>query len=197
MRIYLSVYLSIRLSTCLSIYPFLYLFISLSTYLCVYLSICVSIYLFIYSTIYQCIDQSTNLSCHLLIPASIYHASINISIYVNRFVLYCLLLLSQESINGSFEHTVGSNSRKNHVDAAGMCVMKQATMKAITTQLMTNFDGTMKPLTFRQKLFYTDRQSLLEKKILSARVSAAAICDEINEMEVGDQGLKDIALMRR
>ena len=75
-------------------------------------------------------------------------------------------------------------------------MMKQATMKSITTQLMMNFDGTLKPLTFRQRLFFSDRQSLLEKKISSARVSAKIICDEINEMEVGDEGLKDIALMR-
>ena len=88
----------------------------------------------------------------------------------------------------------GSNDRR--ADASGLSTTKLATMKAVETQLMINFDGSLKPLTCRQRLFYTDRESLLGKRILLVRRKAKEICDEINEMEVGDESLKDIALMR-
>ena len=70
-------------------------------------------------------------------------------------------------------------------------------MRAIQTELMVNFDGTMMPLTFRQRLLHSDRQSLLEKKIALVRMRSKAICDSVEEIEVGDEGMKDIALMRK
>ena len=69
-------------------------------------------------------------------------------------------------------------------------------MNAMRSQLMVNFDGTMIPITLRQRIFYTDRQDLIEKKIIAARAGAMRISQAITEMEVQDNNLKDIALMR-
>ena len=95
-----------------------------------------------------------------------------------------------------------SISSRRHVhrlsrDAGGLSTEYLAAVKAISSQLMVNYDGTMKPITFRQKLFYRDRQDLIEKKLANARVKALKICESINEMEVLDNNLKDIALMRK
>ena len=81
-------------------------------------------------------------------------------------------------------------------DAGGLSPDYLAAMKAISSQLMINFDGTMKPITFRQRLFYRDRQDLIEKKLAVARIKAVGICKTIDDMEVYDDNLKDIALMR-
>ena len=70
-------------------------------------------------------------------------------------------------------------------------------MKAVRTQLMVNFDGTLQPLTARQRLFYTDRQHLLESKLGKARSKAQEICTMVSEIELGDESVKDVALMRR
>ena len=72
-----------------------------------------------------------------------------------------------------------------------------AGMKAISSQLMVNYDGTMKPITYREQLFYKDRQDLIEKKLASARIKALEICESVKEMDVQDDNLKDIALMRK
>ena len=81
-------------------------------------------------------------------------------------------------------------------DAGGLSCEHISAMKAISSQLMINFDGTFKPLTLRQKLFNNNRQDLIEKKMAVARTNAAEICKTIDEMEVQDDSLKDIALMR-
>ena len=61
---------------------------------------------------------------------------------------------------------------------------------------MVNFDGTLKPLTIRQGLFYTNRQHLLESKLTAVRKRAKKIAKEMKELEVGDESVKDVALMR-
>jgi hypothetical protein len=69
-------------------------------------------------------------------------------------------------------------------------------MKAVRAKLMINSDGTLRPITFRQKLFYNSRQDMLENKIKNVRSKAAKICKKIGRMEVADGSFKDIALMR-
>ena len=69
-------------------------------------------------------------------------------------------------------------------------------MKAVRAKLMINSDGTLRPITFRQRLFYSSRQDLLENKLKNVRKQAIKICKNINEMEVADDNFKDIALMR-
>jgi uncharacterized membrane protein len=63
-------------------------------------------------------------------------------------------------------------------------------------QLMVNCDGTLKPLTFRQKLSYTSRQALLEQRLYYARLKSVTIYDELEELEGPHRQFKDIALMR-
>lgn len=69
-------------------------------------------------------------------------------------------------------------------------------MKAIRAKLMINADGTLKPITFRQKLFYSSRQDMLESKLKNVRNKAAKLCRKIVHMDVGDNSAKDIVLMR-
>ena len=71
-----------------------------------------------------------------------------------------------------------------------------AVMKAISSELLTNFDGSLKPLTCRQKLFYKNRFKLIENKLDKTRKKAAGICSTISGMSVHDDGVKDVALMR-
>jgi hypothetical protein len=69
-------------------------------------------------------------------------------------------------------------------------------LKDTRKQLMVNCDGTLKPLTIRQRLSFTSRQELLEKKLTVARVKAMKICSELEEFEGPHSQFKDIALMR-
>ena len=72
-----------------------------------------------------------------------------------------------------------------------------AAMEAVKSHLMMNFDGTLQPLTLRQRLLYPSRQALLEAKISRVRAKAKEIEEELEEMEVDDDNLKDIVLLRR
>ena len=72
-----------------------------------------------------------------------------------------------------------------------------AAMEAVKSHLMMNFDGTLQPLTLRQRLLYPNRQALLEAKISRVRAKAKDIEEELEEMEVDDDNLKDIVLLRR
>lgn len=72
-----------------------------------------------------------------------------------------------------------------------------AAMEAVKSHLMMNFDGTLQPLTLRQRLLYPNRQALLEAKISRVRAKAKEIEEELEEMEVDDDNLKDIVLLRR
>jgi hypothetical protein len=71
-----------------------------------------------------------------------------------------------------------------------------ANLKATQKQLMVNCDGTLKPLTIRQRLSFTSRQDLLERKLIVARLKAVTILDELEELEGPHRQFKDIALMR-
>ena len=71
-----------------------------------------------------------------------------------------------------------------------------ASLAVTRNQLMMNVDGTPKPLTFRQRLFYTSREELLAQKVEVARKKAAKMCGVLGEMEVKSTHFKDVALMR-
>ena len=110
----------------------------------------------------------------------------------------CVRLITRVQDFLAFDGSASSNHVRNHSHDAG-CLSSQhlAAMKAIGSQLMVNFDGTMKPITMRQRLFYANRQDLIENKLSVARTKALKICKTIDEMEVLDDNLKDIALMRK
>ena len=76
----------------------------------------------------------------------------------------------------------------------GAALRSAEDMKATRARLKINPDGTLQPLTLRQRMLYSSRQNLLEKKISSARLKSEGICDCISEMEVS--ALRDISLMR-
>jgi hypothetical protein len=69
-------------------------------------------------------------------------------------------------------------------------------LKETRKQLMVNCDGTLQPLTIRQRLSYSSRQALLEKKLTVARAKAVKICEELEELEGPHRQFRDIALMR-
>ena len=81
-------------------------------------------------------------------------------------------------------------------DTGGLNNDHLAAVKAISSQLMVNYDGTMKPITFRQKLFYKDRQDLIEKKLANAREEADKLYKGIVGLQVDDDNLKDMVLVR-
>ena len=70
-------------------------------------------------------------------------------------------------------------------------------MAVIGSELAMNFDGTFKPLTYRQKLFHTSTYSRLVCKLSRTREKAKEIIEEIEKIEVFDDDIKDIALMRK
>ena len=110
----------------------------------------------------------------------------------------CVRLITRVQDFLAFDGSASSNHiRSLSRDSGSLSSEHLAAMKAIGSQLMVNFDGTMKPITMRQRLFYSNRQNLIEKKILVARAKAIKICKTIDEMEVLDDNLKDIALMRK
>lgn len=94
-------------------------------------------------------------------------------------------------------NTSGISPGEMHKKVIGLSPEHLTAMKAISEELMMNIDGTMKPITIRQRLFNKDRQDLLEKKIAAARVKADHICTIVEKMEVADNSLRDIALMRK
>ena len=108
----------------------------------------------------------------------------------------CIRLMTQVE-----EFLIGETNESNpwdiSQDASGQSAEHLAAMKAISSQLMVNYDGTLKPITFRQKLFYKDRQDLIEKKLAAARVQADKVCVSIVGMKVDDDNLKDMVLVRK
>ena len=110
----------------------------------------------------------------------------------------CIRLMTRvkEFLANDASSTNRSDS-KTCQDAAGLSSAHVAAAKAISSHLMVNFDGTMKPLSFRQHLFCKDRQDWMKKKVARARRRAIKICEAVNEMKVHDDNLKDIALMRK
>ena len=59
-----------------------------------------------------------------------------------------------------------------------------ASVRAVEDQLFVNPDGTMKPLTLRQRLFMGDLEAHLERRIGRARMGAEKIRVELAELEV-------------
>ena len=110
----------------------------------------------------------------------------------------CIRLMTRVQEFLDIDGSVSKRRIRNHSPNTSFLSHEHlAAMKAIGSQLMVNFDGTMKPITFRQKLFYRDRQDLIEKKLAVARKKSLKICNTICKMEVLDDNLKDIALMRK
>ena len=107
-----------------------------------------------------------------------------------------LMMRVEEFLDGDAS-VLNNRIQKISQDAGGLSAEHLAAMKALSSQLMVNYDGTMKPITFRQRLFNKDRQDLIEKRLAAARRKALKICHSIEEMEVHDNNLKDIALMRK
>ena len=93
--------------------------------------------------------------------------------------------------------STSSYVNKTSQDAGGLSTEHVAAAKAISSHLMVNFDGTLKPLSFRQQIFCKDRQDWMVKKVKRARRRAIKICEAVSEMKVHDDNLKDIALMRK
>jgi hypothetical protein len=73
----------------------------------------------------------------------------------------------------------------------------QASIRAIQHQLKINPDGSLAPLTFRETLTYGNRQNMLVKRIERARREGRQVKDELDEVEVPDESLKDIVLIRQ
>ena len=71
-----------------------------------------------------------------------------------------------------------------------------ASLRAVEEQLMINPDGTLKPLTARQRLLYGDRETRLLRQLTVAQKQSLRIRDELVEMEVPDESLKDVMLIR-
>ena len=70
-------------------------------------------------------------------------------------------------------------------------------LRAIHKQLKINPDGSLAPLTITEWLRYGSRQNMLVKRIERARREAAAVLAEVNEVEVPDESMKDIVLIRQ
>ena len=71
-----------------------------------------------------------------------------------------------------------------------------SSLRAVEEQLMINPDGTLKPLTTRQRLLYGDRETRLLRQLTAAQKQSFRIRDELVEMEVPDESLKDTMLIR-
>ena len=71
-----------------------------------------------------------------------------------------------------------------------------ASLRAVEEQLMINPDGTLKPLTARQRLLYGDRETRLVRQLSAAQKDAFRIQNELKEMEVPDESRKDVMLIR-
>jgi hypothetical protein len=100
-------------------------------------------------------------------------------------------------LQGSIAHTTTRMQASDLLHRGLFSPTHLAAMEAVKSHLMMNFDGTLQPLTLRQRLLYPNRQALLEAKISRVRAKAKDIEEELEEMEVDDDNLKDIVLLRR
>lgn len=97
------------------------------------------------------------------------------------------------------DESIRENANVSSATVASLCASSRgrlAAMKAIRMQLMVNADGTQNSITFRQKLQHGNLQNMLIKKLTKVRLDADMMCDEIEELEVADECVKDIALLR-
>ena len=109
--------------------------------------------------------------------------SLNVILYLSLQDSVCAASRSQTSSSNSL---TGKYSDK-----------QKATMTVIGNELAMNFDGTLKPLTYRQKLFYTSTYSRLVCKLTKTREKAKEIIEDIEKIECFDDDIKDIVLMRK
>ena len=103
------------------------------------------------------------------------------------------------SLLAKIDTSIRENANVSSASVASLCASSRgriAAMKAIRMQLMVNADGTQNAITFRQKLQHGNLQNMLIKKLIKVRSNADLICEEIEELEVADECVKDIALLR-
>ena len=70
-----------------------------------------------------------------------------------------------------------------------------STLNAIQQHLMMNPDGTLMPLSWRQRLFHTDRQALLEHRLTAAKQAAEAVVDHVSGIPRKEASSRDVALI--
>jgi hypothetical protein len=70
-----------------------------------------------------------------------------------------------------------------------------STVKAIQQHLMMHPDGTLTPLSWRQRLWYKDRQQMLEHKITQAKAQSLRVVDHILSLPKKEAGSRDVALI--
>jgi len=77
-----------------------------------------------------------------------------------------------------------------------MSPSRVATLKAIQLHLNMNADGTLVPLSWWQRLFYKDRQEMLEKKLADAKAEAANVVENVKGLPKSEASSRDIALIQ-
>lgn len=70
-----------------------------------------------------------------------------------------------------------------------------STVKAIQHHLMMNPNGTLTPLSWRQRVMYKDRQEMLEHKLSKAREGSLAVIDHVIGLPKNEAGSRDVALI--
>jgi len=77
-----------------------------------------------------------------------------------------------------------------------MSPSRVATLKAIQVHLTMNADGTLVPLSWWQRLFYKDRQEMLEKKLADAKAEAANVVESVKGLPKSEANHRDVALIQ-
>ena len=77
-----------------------------------------------------------------------------------------------------------------------MAPTRVATLKAIQTHLSMNADGTLVSLTWWQRLFFKDRQDMLEKKLTKAKAQASLIVEVVDGVPKSEASSRDVALIQ-
>jgi hypothetical protein len=77
-----------------------------------------------------------------------------------------------------------------------MSPSRVATLKAIQLHLNMNADGTLVPLSWWQRLFYKDRQEMLEKKLADAKAEAANVVESVKGLPKSEANHRDVALIQ-
>ena len=73
----------------------------------------------------------------------------------------------------------------------------QASLRAVQHQLKINPDGTPAPLTVTEWLLHGTRDRMLARRLEVVRASSRRIKEEVNEVKVPDESLRDIILVRQ
>ena len=70
-----------------------------------------------------------------------------------------------------------------------------SSLNAIQQHLMMNPDGTLMPLSWRQRLFNKDRQEFLEKRLTAAKREAESVVEHVNGIPRKEASSRDVALI--